>query len=536
MKIGALYSLGIALILILAAALRFPHLADRPMHGDEAVHAVKFLDLWETGHYAYDPFEFHGPTLNYLTLVPVWLLGLPNRAALTEFHLRLVPAVAGLLTIALLPLLRRGLGTIATLTAALLLAVSPAFVFYNDDYIQESLLASFTLAAIACGWRYLESRRLIWAALCGLSLGLMHATKETSLISFASIAGAQLAVRFIIRTRHASGGVRPNRPRLAPALLLAALVAVATSAAFYSSFGRNPRGILDSVAMITRYAPRAAGAELHVAPWWYFLKLLTWTHYPPAPIFSQAFILLLAIIGLGGAARLRLRQTHPAGESPPETSQRLAIFIAAFALLSLLAYSVIPYKTPWCILQSLLGLILLAGCGAEAAHAAARANLSLLALLAVTLLAASANLAHQSQLALGRWSTDNRNPYVYAQPVRDVAQVPHWLEQIATIAPERFQSRINVFHPNSWPLPWYLRNFTAVGYWEEVPPAPAVLDAPIIIADSQYAETLSSRLTGEYQVSNYGLRPAEDLLVYVRSDLYQRFRDALAPPVPESRP
>ncbi len=68
----------ISCVLILAAtlaalALRLPRLDQRPMHTDEAVHAVKFGSLLEKGHYRYDPHEYHGPTLNYLTLIPAWL-------------------------------------------------------------------------------------------------------------------------------------------------------------------------------------------------------------------------------------------------------------------------------------------------------------------------------------------------------------------------------------------------------------------------------------------------------------------------------
>ncbi|MCK5270124.1 MAG: hypothetical protein KAJ46_05035, partial [Sedimentisphaerales bacterium] len=55
--------------------LRVPRLRQRPMHCDEAVHAEKFAMLLEEGTYVYDPLEYHGPTLNYLTLVPAWLNG-----------------------------------------------------------------------------------------------------------------------------------------------------------------------------------------------------------------------------------------------------------------------------------------------------------------------------------------------------------------------------------------------------------------------------------------------------------------------------
>ena len=60
---------------LLAAALRFPDLALRPMHADEAVHADKFGTLLEGRGYAYDPSEYHGPTLYYLTLPSAWLQG-----------------------------------------------------------------------------------------------------------------------------------------------------------------------------------------------------------------------------------------------------------------------------------------------------------------------------------------------------------------------------------------------------------------------------------------------------------------------------
>ena len=59
-----------SIIILLALALRLPRLAQRPMHTDEAVHAIKFGQLLENNDYRYDHFEYHGPTLNYFTLLP----------------------------------------------------------------------------------------------------------------------------------------------------------------------------------------------------------------------------------------------------------------------------------------------------------------------------------------------------------------------------------------------------------------------------------------------------------------------------------
>ncbi len=40
------------------------------MHNDEGVNAMKFRALYVNNNYKYDPNEFHGPTLPYLTLPP----------------------------------------------------------------------------------------------------------------------------------------------------------------------------------------------------------------------------------------------------------------------------------------------------------------------------------------------------------------------------------------------------------------------------------------------------------------------------------
>ncbi len=66
------------------------------MHTDEAVHAEKFKALHEDGFYAYDPDEFHGPTLNYFTLISARLRGEKTFLQISEVTLRIVPAVFGI--------------------------------------------------------------------------------------------------------------------------------------------------------------------------------------------------------------------------------------------------------------------------------------------------------------------------------------------------------------------------------------------------------------------------------------------------------
>src|SRR5262249_21969488 len=101
---------------------------------------------------------------------------------------RLPIALFGAGMLLLLPLLADALGRPATLVSALLLALSPAFVFYSRYYIQETLLAFFTLGLLSCGWRYAQKPALGWAVGVGICAGLMIASKETALLTFIAVA------------------------------------------------------------------------------------------------------------------------------------------------------------------------------------------------------------------------------------------------------------------------------------------------------------------------------------------------------------
>src|SRR5216110_2134292 len=112
---------ALLLLLALAAALalRVPHLDTRPLHNDEAVNAIKVSVLWQQGRYAYDPDEYHGPTLHYATLPFLWLSGARNADELSDSTVRLAPIASGVGLILLLLLLSDGLGRPAVAWAAI---------------------------------------------------------------------------------------------------------------------------------------------------------------------------------------------------------------------------------------------------------------------------------------------------------------------------------------------------------------------------------------------------------------------------------
>ncbi len=182
--------LGFCLIVGIGAGLRLWDLEHRLFHGDEANQGIRTALILEKGEYVYDPVEFHGPTLYYFGAAVERVAGHTQRAEMTEWGLRIVPVFFGVVTIALVWGLRGVLGTPATLFAALLLSLSPALTFNSRFYIQETLLACFTLATIVFGLKLDRNPRVLWGLLTGIGIGLMHATKETALIAWISIVAA----------------------------------------------------------------------------------------------------------------------------------------------------------------------------------------------------------------------------------------------------------------------------------------------------------------------------------------------------------
>lgn len=459
------------LLLLLALGLRCFDLAARPMHADEANQAVKLGHLLETGSYAFDARDHHGPTLYYFGLIPAWVRGQGTLAALDETTLRLTPALAGVLAVALLWLLVRDWGRWPALLAAALLAVSPAAVYYSRYFIQETLLVTFTLGALGCGRRWGRTGAAGWAVATGGCVGLMLATKASALI-FAG--GAVLAWVACARTP------LPRR-QIWLAAGLAGAVALVMVGLFYSSFGRNLAGLREAVRSLDLMTTRVTGGNSgHEKPWWYYGSLFWWQRNG-GYIWDQSLLLLAGLAGVVQAARRR----------------GLPRFLAVNLVLLALIFSFTPYKTPWQVVGLIPGLCALAAVGLASLPRSLAIPLALVLLV---------SLGWQVRQAVFLRPADERNPFAYVHTVPDMKKVP----ALAAAAPA---GPVKVISAEYWPLPWYLRQRPETGYWTE---APADCDGALVFADAAQADTVRTRLKGKYREGFLGLRPGIVLVVFTR--------------------
>lgn len=490
---------------IVALALRCPRLGERPMHNDEGVNAIKFRELWEHNKFKYDPTEFHGPSLYYSTLLLEKISAAPRFEQFAEAQLRSVPLLFGIGLILLVPLLSDGLGKNGCVAAALLTAVSPAFVFYSRDYIHEMLLVFFSFLGIVAGWRYWRTRKIAWALLAGAAVGLMWTTKETFVISLAAAAIA-LGLNQIWNRKLDASGLPINAPWLNFLHLAAALgICLLVWLLMFSSFFTNSAGLPDSIRTYSSWFNRAAGESPHINSWHFYFDRLLFFHARNGPIWSEGLILVLAIVGVT-AAFIR--------KGLSDANASFVRFLALYTFGLTAAYTLISYKTPWCLLNFWHGMILLAGVGAAVLIHAARFQWAKL-VATFLLLAGAGQLGAQAwQASVTKqpvwWAADRRNPYVYAQTSKDILRLAEQIEALAQVAPLEHHTRINVIAADGdyWPLPWYLRKFDRVGWWDKLPDDPF---APIMIVSAKLHAALDEKKT-HVMIGYFELRPGNELV------------------------
>jgi len=496
-----------------AAGLRLPKLGQRPMHADEAVQAARFRQLWEEGRYRYNPHEFHGPTLALATLPAVWLAGTDSFADATPATFRSVPVIFGVATVLLIWALGDAVGRLAAGVAGLVAALSPAMVFYSRYYIHETLLVFFTLAAVTCAWRYVRGGRCGWCLAAGACLGLVQATKETSVAVFFAMAAAlgvaRLWSRWLDRTP-----VWPRGPWRAWHVAVAAGVALAVVVLLLSSFFANPRGPLDGLGAYLPWLRRAGGDSAHVHPWYFYLQLLAWWHVGDGPWFSEALILALAAVGL--VAALLPARTGLLGQA----HVGFVRWVALYAVILTAIYSLTPYKTPWCLLGFLQAMILTAGIGAVALVRALPGRAAK-GVLGAAIAAGAVLLGWQAYRANFVFTADACNPYLYRYTLADVERLEQDVRRLTQAWPAGSQTLIHVIWSDNyyWPIPWYLRRFPRAGYWTTIPPDP---DAPLVVASPRHDAALTERLGATHLMTGYyGLRPGVLAQLWVRMDLWE---------------
>jgi len=479
---------GAAGILVAAAVLRLVELSAKVMHNDEGVNASFVTTLFHGGFYRYDPQNYHGPSIYFISLVTTVINSLFfGKHGLSTDSLRIVTVLFGLGIVGLLLALRRHLGEFGSLAAASLAAVSPGFVFFSRYFIHEVLFVFFSLGSVVAWLWFRETGKQKYLMLASASLALLGATKETWLLTVAVWLVAIPCTAIYCRMRRtpplAAASLTPTAGSEIDLFYKAALVFVILWVLLYSSFFTNLHGIFDSVRTYGFWFKTGEGGHKH--PVWQYLNWM-WRAEPA----------ILILGGLGVAFTLILARS------------RFMVFTAFWALGIFAAYSLVPYKTPWLVLSLLLPMIMVAGYGFEQLYRRSR-----LAALVPLVIAAALCMYQAIDLSFNRYD-DDRHPYSYAHSSRELLLMLDEIDAFAARNPQGKDIGICIMSPEHWPLPWYLRDYTHSVFQGKVVDAKDTKE-PILIVRKDQVKEVNQKFGASYRyVRSYKLRPGVQLYLY----------------------
>jgi uncharacterized protein (TIGR03663 family) len=564
-----LWLLSCFLITGIAAFLRFFRLELKPLHHDEGVNGHFLTSLFRDDIYRYDPANYHGPDLYYFALVFSKIFGL------NTISVRASVAIFGVLTVILAFFLKNYIGKIGSLAAALFLALSPGMVYISRYFIHEIIFVFFSLAIVvsvllfiekrkagifAIGWMVLlllvcflpsalnlastlgKTETAIWAfrlsfflveaalvffvirmlltwdegrpiylILASASVALLFATKETAFITVGTmlIAGASVWLWRKIY-RGAIGEPQPNE--LEPVDL--------TWSGFRAKLGDKTNLILIisavalafiyvGVLLFTSFFTYAEGVQKAFEAYAIWTKTGSKDHtqnglwaYAKWGMKIEAPIMILAAVG-SIVALVKARH-------------RFAIFTAFWAFGLFLAYSIIPYKTPWLALSFLLPMCIVAGYAVnELLRSSDIAQKILGGVLALT---ATGVLGYQTyNLNFERYD-DEEMVYVYAHTRRGFLELIGQIESYAEKSGKGKETTIEIVSPEYWSMPWYMKDYPKANFHGRLVDANT---AEMIVAKKgeQDAEVISRYSTHYKYAGTYPLRPGVDLMLLVRKDL-----------------
>jgi uncharacterized protein (TIGR03663 family) len=485
------------IIIGLAAVLRLFLLGIKPPHFDEGINGWFVDQMVKSGFYQYDPTNYHGPLHFYVVFLFQTLFGR------NVWALRLPVVLVSILCVWLTLKFEPFVGRTTARMAALAMAVSPGFVFYGRYSIHEVWLVLFSLLFILglLGlWKFGTSNYL-WAA--GLGLAGMILTKETYIIHLgcaAIAAGVCYLSNWLSRLPEA----RPTRQVWSYVDL--AMVAGASAAVvvfFYSGTFFNWHGVIDIFNAYTAWFETGHAGHGHEKPFYYWLKLMAPSfHISRADCFGYELPALAGVILCIVCLRFK------------NVSLR---YLAIYGVGALLAYSIVRYKTPWCVINITWPFLFIFGAAALALPAKYHRLTNI-----VSAILLFASLGSTIWLNYFHCTTDTE-PYVYVQTYNDIYKLTEPVLKLARQDRIFYQIKGHIIRASAYPLPWMLDDFPNVGYYEH-DNLPDELDADFLLVQQDKIEQVEAKLKDSYYTEPLTIRSYQDpSKVYFNAKLFKGF-------------
>ncbi len=525
-------------ILLLATALRFFLLGIKPPHFDEGINGWFVDQMLKNGFYKYDPTNYHGPLHFYVLFLSQNLLGR------NLWALRLPVVLVSVASVWLVMRFDRVLPRDVARLAALAMAVSPGFIFYGRYSIHEVWLLLFSMMFMLglLGLWLHGTVDYLWYT--GIGIAGMILTKETYIIHLgcAAIAVPVLALSAWLpkQLRHLVGFVLSFWPeekltRLRDLLIecreslaitpvvdngpvrqqwtgldlaMVCLVGIAAIIFFYSGTFFHWSGIKGLYQTFHAWFKTGHNGNGHEKPFYYWLTLIARYEWPAC--------VGLVLCGFCQSFRnISLRY----------------LAITGFGIF--LAYSMVHYKTPWCIISIIWPLLFIFGSFILIVPKRwLTTSLAIAALILTGSLAwaISLNYFRCSTFVDFSWNSEkgrianiadffSSEPYVYVQTYNDIYRLTTPLLELAHADPKYYHLTGHIIRASPYPLPWILDDFPRIGYYEH-DSYPPTMDADFLLVQEDKVAEVESKLHDSYFTRPLTIRPYQDASkLYFRASL-----------------
>src|SRR6266480_2738191 len=490
------------LILGLAAFLRLFLLGIKPPHFDEGINGWFVDQVIHNGFYRYDPTNYHGPLHFYVLLLSESLLG----RSLWALRLPVVLVSIGCvwLTLKFEPLVGRNVSRIA----ALAMAVSPGFVFYGRYAIHEVWLQFFSMMFILglLGLWRLGTLSYLWYA--GMGLAGMILTKETYAIHVACAVLAIPALAVSIALSRVPDAKPAKQTWSWIDLAIVLIVGAVAIIFFYSGTFFNWSGVKGLYLAFKAWTETGAAGHGHEKPWDYWLKIMgpSWGTETDRGCYELPMLAgLILCLFCQKFKNLNLR------------------YLAIYGVGTLVAYSKINYKTPWCIISFGWPFLFIFG----AAVLLVRPKRLLIAYRTIGVLLCI-SLGSSIWLNYFRCSSPDE-PYAYVQTYNDMFKLTRPLLKLAKRDPAYYHLTGHLIRASAYPLPWMLGDFDRVGYYEGGN-MPANLDGDFLLVQQDKIKDVESKLKGAYYTDMMTLRNyQEPSKIFFSAKVFKEFFPGKAP-------
>ena len=451
----------------LAFLLRIILLEHRPPHFDEGTTGFLVDQITKEGFYTYNPSFFHGPLNFYLLFIMKTLFG----KSLWVF--RLPNVILGTLAVFLVTRFDRFLSKPTAYFAALAMAVSPAMVYFSRYPFQDTGLLLFSLLflwGLVGLWKE-GTVGFLWVL--GWGFAGMMMMKETYLIELAGFAIAAACLKW-------SDPIPCTIQKWNRRDLFVMMSSVLAALIFFYSNGLSSFSALNNIRFAAfDWGKIAVQGQGHIKPFYYWISLILRYEWP-------------ALIGMVAGLFYFLKKDP------------FLKFIAFYGWAVLILFSLIPYKTPWCLVEIIWPFFFLfGGCIYSLSHVANRIVVYTFAwvTLAVSFVeAAKLNYFHDS---------DPEHSYVYVQTLPSIYKLMNPIRDLVSNDPSKYHIKGAVIYHNPWPLPWLLSDFTQVSY-EDSFENNLPIDADFLVVDPSDVPKVEKELKNNYYTIIFDLRPGEE--------------------------